>query len=166
MIRRATEQDFSKLADVENRADQLFSAIPGFENFLAFPDMTAKDYLNLPSSHQTWVYESDTILGLASTYDMDDAIYLAQLSVDPAHQGTGIGIKLLETVCKTARTAHKTGVVLCTFKNIPWNAPFYKNRGFDFLSSHQMGPQLSARAQADHVKWAQYSPRCVMGRFF
>lgn len=166
MIRRATPQDFSKLADVENRADQLFSNIPGFEDFLTFPDMTAEDYLNLPPSHQTWVYESDAILALASTYDIDDATYLGQLSVDPAHQGTGIGSKLLEIVCETAGIACKTGVVLCTFENIPWNAPFYKKRGFDFLSSDQMGPQLAKRAHIDHEKWSRYSPRCVMGRFF
>ncbi len=41
---------------------------------------------------------------------------------------------MLEQVIKTARQAAYPAVTLTTFRDVPWNAPFYTRLGFSMLS--------------------------------
>lgn len=46
------------------------------------------------------------------------------------HQGRGIGRALLAHAADWARTHGFTALSLTTFRNVPWNAPFYASFGF------------------------------------
>ncbi|MBW4457630.1 MAG: GNAT family N-acetyltransferase [Nostoc indistinguendum CM1-VF10] len=53
-----------------------------------------------------------------------------QIDVAPEHGQRGIGSALVGTVCTWAKQQGYRIVSLSTFRDIPWNAPFYSKLGF------------------------------------
>ncbi len=69
--------------------------------------------------------------------------HLEQLSVLPAHAGRGIGRALLRAGCDWATAQGYDDITLATYRDIPWNGPFYASEGFvargsvdDFWRAH------------------------------
>ncbi len=74
--------------------------------------------------------------------------HLEQLSVHPDHAGRGIGRALLRSACGWARAQGHTDLTLATYRDVPWNGPFYATEGFvelgpvdDFLRDHGLPPE-------------------------
>lgn len=61
----------------------------------------------------------------------DDVAYLRELDVDPAYQQRGIGAALVRAFVDRARDKGATATYLSTFRDPPWNAPFYRKLGFE-----------------------------------
>jgi hypothetical protein len=41
-------------------------------------------------------------------------------------------------------------VTLTTFRDVPWNRPFYERRGFEVIGEEALTPALRARREAEH----------------
>ncbi len=57
-------------------------------------------------------------------------LHIDELDVVRHHQGRGLGRRLLQTAADDAREKGLTQLSLTTFRDIPWNAPFYASFGF------------------------------------
>lgn len=75
-------------------------------------------------------------------------VHLEQLSVHPDHAGRGIGRALLRAGCGWAAERGYPEITLATYRNIPWNGPFYASEGFvergsvdEFLRAHGLPPE-------------------------
>jgi GNAT superfamily N-acetyltransferase len=86
----------------------------------------------------------DEPVGFAAVIIVDDAAHLEEIDVHPAHGRQGLGRRLVETVCAWAREHHYPAVTLTTFRDIPWNAPFYARLGFRILDKDEWTPGLRA----------------------
>lgn len=82
-------------------------------------------------------------MGFACVDVLDGAAHLWQLSVHPSAARRGIGTALVEGVCDWARSHGYPAVTLTTFRDVPWNAPFYSRLGFDVLTG-RLPPGLQA----------------------
>ena len=71
-----------------------------------------------------------------------DRIHLHELSVDPKHGRKGLGTRLIETITQFAKSSGFTGVTLSTFRDIPWNAPFYRKLGFRAMKEAEIDINL------------------------
>jgi GNAT superfamily N-acetyltransferase len=78
----------------------------------------------------------------------NNAAHLEQLSVQPDHAGHGIGRALLRAACDWARAQGYTDLTLATYRDVPWNGPFYASEGFvelgpvdDFLRAFGLPPE-------------------------
>jgi GNAT superfamily N-acetyltransferase len=60
----------------------------------------------------------------------DEDVYLHELDVDPAFQRRGVGATLVRAFVDAARAKRARDVYLATFRDPPWNAPFYRKLGF------------------------------------
>ena len=74
--------------------------------------------------------------------------HLEQLSVHPDHAGRGIGRALLRAGCDWAAEQGYPEITLATYRDIPWNGPFYASEGFvergpvdEFLGAHDLPPE-------------------------
>jgi GNAT superfamily N-acetyltransferase len=90
----------------------------------------------------------DPPVGLCRIDDIDGGAHLEQLSVQPDHAGHGIGRSLLRAACEWAQARHYREITLATYRDIPWNGPFYASEGFvergsadDFLGAHGLPPE-------------------------
>ncbi len=68
--------------------------------------------------------------------------HLEQISVLPEHGRRGIGRALLEAAATWAAGARYERLTLCTFRDVPWNGPFYRSAGFVELDEREWCPEL------------------------
>lgn len=74
----------------------------------------------------------DAVDGIDGADRADDrpGAHLEQLSVHPDHAGRGIGRALLRAGCDWAAARGYRELTLATYRDVPWNGPFYASEGF------------------------------------
>jgi len=88
------------------------------------------------------VAETDGALaGFSACQACADALHLWELAVRRDAQGKGLGKALVEATLALARARGLPAVTLSTFREIPWNAPFYARMGFRELP--ELNPRLA-----------------------
>lgn len=100
---------------------------------------------------------TDSAVGFAMAIGIGDACWLCELSVHPAHGRRGIGTALLTAFLETGRERGCTRAGLSTFRNVPFNAPFYARHGFIETFPEAAGAAL--RAQFEQEIPAGIDPR-------
>jgi GNAT superfamily N-acetyltransferase len=84
----------------------------------------------------------DPPVGFASVEVVDGVAHLGQLSVLPSASRRGLGSALVGAVCDWASSQGYEAVTLTTFRDVPWNGPFYTRLGFRTLDA--LTPGLAA----------------------
>lgn len=137
-VRPATAQDLAILPDIDARAETLFRVggyqLPRFE--AAVPET--------PAALLVW---GRPPVGYVRVDRVDDLAHVQELAVIPGQMRRGIGSALLEAACDWARENGLAAVTLTTFVDVPWNAPFYRARGF--VEAPASAPELAAIRQAE-----------------
>ena len=104
-------------------------------------------------------------MGLAIAGRVDGEGYLAELSVLPDHGRRGLGRAMIATVEDWARARSHTRLYLTTFRNVPWNRPYYERLGFSVIDEAQVGPDLAAIRKGERARGIdRISPRVCMVR--
>lgn len=144
-IRPHRPEDDAALLNIENRAAQLFRA-HGYPQVAdaPFPDVEALRAMMI--GHEAWVatLSSGEPAGYAVAGPLGRWFHLRELSVDPAHGRRGIGRALVAKVLAAAADKGFAAVTLTTFRNVPFNAPFYARLGFGELRLEEAGEDLRA----------------------
>jgi GNAT superfamily N-acetyltransferase len=146
IIRGGRASELVEVAEIERVAGVRFETIPALADLpevLAPPGALA-DAL---ARGQLWVAAAvadDAPVGFAYADVVDGAVHLEELDVLPAWGRRGIGRRLVETVIADARARGVPAVTLTTFRDVPWNAPFYAGLGFRILEPDALTPGLTA----------------------
>jgi len=122
-VRPAGPDDFPHLAELERAADEIFAAI-GIVGLP--PPPLAEEYAGAAAVLVT----GEPPVGFARIELKCGEAYLDQLSVHPTAMRQGIGTALLEAALGWAREQGHDSVFLATFRDVAWNAPFYRRHGF------------------------------------
>jgi GNAT superfamily N-acetyltransferase len=94
---------------------------------------------------------------------VDGTAHVDQLSVLPEFGRRGIGRALLETAIGWAVSSGYGELTLTTYRDVPFNAPFYRTLGFEELTD--LGPGLAAiRAHEREIGNDDFGPRIAMRR--
>ncbi len=64
---------------------------------------------------------------------LDDAAYVVEVDVHPDFSGARLGAALLDHVALLAERRGLSRLLLRTFSDVPWNAPYYRRLGFQEL---------------------------------
>ncbi|HEY9599070.1 MAG TPA: GNAT family N-acetyltransferase [Cyanophyceae cyanobacterium] len=138
-IRSARFEELALLASIELAAAKLFLGTPYSFLVNAAPlplDLVQQRF----KAGQVWVAADSRngVVGYALTQEVDATLYLQQIDVDPAHGRRGIGSALVNTVLAWAKRQGYSVMALSTFRDIPWNAPFYSKLGFYILNESEL----------------------------
>ncbi|MFI6574928.1 GNAT family N-acetyltransferase [Nocardiopsis sp. NPDC050513] len=106
----------------------------------------------------------EPVCGLAATVTVDGHTHLEQLAVHPGHGRRGLGSALLEAVCAEAVGRGDRELTLTTFRDLPWNGPWYARRGFVPLARGEWGPDLERVWEAEERAGIGVLPRIAMVR--
>jgi predicted N-acetyltransferase YhbS len=68
--------------------------------------------------------------------------HLEEVDVHPEHGRRGLGSRLVVAVCTWAATNGYSCVTLTTFRDVPWNMPFYARLGFEQIPPAELSPAL------------------------
>jgi len=91
-------------------------------------------------------------------------IYVQELDVLTSHAGRRIGAALIEQVAGIARERQLTQLVLSTYRDVPWNAPYYRRLGFRDIELADLDAALLARRDAHIARGLDESQRVFMRR--
>jgi GNAT superfamily N-acetyltransferase len=70
--------------------------------------------------------------------------HLKEIDVLPEYGKQGIGSRLIKTVVAWAMEFRYSSITLTTFRDVPWNMPFYARLGFEVISPEDLTPVLRA----------------------
>lgn len=161
-IRLAIEADLARVNEIERRAAGIFRDI-GLDEIAELPPMPMSELYRACHDERLYVAtaENDEPIGFAMVSLIDGELHLEELDVDPAHQRRGIGRALIEHACSIGRARGMASMTLHTFREIPWNEPFYASAGCVAIERHAMGPELTEKTILDA---ARFGPRRVCMR--
>ncbi len=138
-IRPSRENDLRILNDIENAASELFQNTKyGLE---IDQDPLPIELLRKQSEKGLiWVAvdDKDWPVGFAVAMILENYAHLHELSVHPKHGRRGLGRRLVDVVIQFAIKSKLSGVTLSTFRDIAWNAPFYRKLGFCDMSDGEI----------------------------
>jgi chromate reductase len=90
--------------------------------------------------------------------------HLQEIDVLPAHGCRGLGTRLVEEVCQWAASAGYDSVTLTTFRDVPWNMPFYERLGFRVVPGAELSAALRAVVEDETRRGLDPSRRVAMER--
>lgn len=153
-IRATRASDARALPAIERAAAGAFL---GWDDLAWLADgetMSVNRHMSLLLEGTHWVATDaqNRLLGFVATEREAGALHVCEMSVHPDEQRRGIGAALLRAAIAHAEDCGLPTVTLTTFRDIPWNAPFYARMGFRMLERNRMGHRLATilRREAEH----------------
>ena len=164
LVRLARADELPALERIEREAGARFDDIPALA---AVPEVLTPPGA-LPAAlarGQVWVAVADGgPVGFAYADLLEDAVHLEELDVLPAWGRKGIGTALVEAVVADARRRGLAAVTLTTFRDVPWNAPYYARLGFRLLAPDELAPGLVALLEHEERRGLPRALRVAMRR--
>ena len=159
----ARPEDVAALPAIEREAGTLFAG-------LVLPDSVLQtateleDFEEALRAEMLWVARASdgSPLGFALVDLVDGAPHLEEMDVRPDFGRRGIGACLLEAVLAWAETAGHEAVTLTTFRDLPWNAPFYAKHGFRPIAESELSPGLRELVAEEAANGLEPATRLVM----
>lgn len=161
-ITRACPADIPAMIAAEKRANQMFRAI-GYD-FVGDADVSdAEEHETVMRDGLTLVARlGAAVAGFAMFTRLDGEAHLDEVDVDPDHQRQGLARRLIAAGENWARGEGYRAMTLTTYRDVPWNAPFYRRLGFQDLAPGPERPALLALIEKE-AKWGfAVKPRLAM----
>jgi GNAT superfamily N-acetyltransferase len=155
-IREALKDELDDLRQLEEDADRLFLEV----GIGPFPVSEEENHF---ASAAVVLVSGTPPVGFACVDIVDGLAHLWQLAVHPSSGRRGIGIALVEAVCAWASANGYPAVTLTTFRDVPWNGPFYTRLGFRAIEDLSPGLEAIRRHERD-IGDDDFGPRIVMRR--
>jgi GNAT superfamily N-acetyltransferase len=153
-VRIASPDEFELIRQVELEADRLFETV-GIGPF------TNSDDENHLATAAVVLVTGRPPVGFACVDVVDGVAHLWQLSVRPEASRQGLGRALVEAACEWARSHDYPALTLTTFRDVPWNGPFYTKLGFHRVDELSPG-LLAIRRHEQAIGDDDFGPRLAM----
>lgn len=164
VVRRARQNDAAALPAIERSAAELFRTDSPLA-WLADTDVaSAAQHRQAIDNAHVWVAENTSaqLIGFIRAQDVGNQLHIEELSVSLAFQGQGAGRQLLLAAIEHARLQHMHAVTLTTFRDVPWNAPFYQRMGFVVIAPGEHEAHLLDALQKEIEQGFAVERRCAM----
>jgi GNAT superfamily N-acetyltransferase len=131
MIRPPRPDELRLLPQIENEADRSYADV-GLHFIVAMPTATLASLEHGRRHDRLWVAVSPSgrPVGFALMKLYGETAWLDQLSVLERWRRSGLGSALIERTAAQARRLGFEALYLSTYRDVPWNAPYYARRGF------------------------------------
>jgi GNAT superfamily N-acetyltransferase len=164
-IRGARSSELARLQEIELEAGRAFAEI-GMEEIAGDEPLSVAELEAFAVAGRAWVAPDGADLPIAYLLStvVDGGAHVEQVSVSPAYRGRGIGAALIDHVSAGAARDGRRWVTLTTFRDVPWNAPYYERLGFTTFPAGELGPELAALMQSEASEIPSDQPRVAMRR--
>lgn len=134
-VRVARADDLVCLQEIEVRAGSLYVDV-GLPEIAADPPPTVEE-LSAAAILLVAVDAEGRPVGYARGELLDGHAHLEQLSVLPELGRRGIGTTLMQAVADWARDRGHRALTLTTFRDVAFNEPLYRRRGFETVPTEE-----------------------------
>ncbi len=163
-IVHATRDHAPFLPAIERSAGALFRTIPGLAWIADDSIAQLQDHLEAIDARASWVAidESGQPVGFLIADTEGSALHIWEVSVHAEAQGHGIGRRLIEAAVAEASSQRHSAVTLTTFREVPWNEPYYHRLGFVTLGPDEIDDKLAAIFADEVRRGLPAERRCAM----
>lgn len=163
-VRPARPDDAEALPAIEQSAGLAFRAIPGLAWLADEDNASPEQHRALIAQGACWVAVNarDEPLGFLSAAIEGDALHIWELDVHLDWQGRGIGRALLQQAVDDTRRRGLAAITLTTFRDVAWNAPFYRKSGFEILKGAETDDRLTGLLKTEAARGLPAKRRCAM----
>ena len=150
---------------IERDAGRAFAAI-GMAEIAADDPGSVAELEGFRADGRAWVAvdEADRPVAYLLSAVVDGCAHVEQVSVAPTHARRGLGAALVDHLAAVAAGEGCPAVTLTTFRDVPWNAPYYERLGFTLVEPADQGPELRALVAAEAQRIPGDAPRVAMRR--
>ena len=162
IITTASPEHLEVLSDIELAAATMFEGyVPASVPQVSTPQ---PKFQSARSEGTLWVALSGaTPVGFALVEMLaEDLPHLEEIDVTPTHGRRGLGTALVHTVLEWVKRAGHQQITLTTFRNVPWNMPFYSRLGFVEIPTHELRPELETVVRDEAGRGLDRDQRVVM----
>lgn len=166
-IRPTCDRDAALLPEIERSSGHIFRQWPGLE-------WIADDQVQLEQQHRALIVdgvafvaelEGQGVVAFLNGEMTAEALHIWQVAVHREHQGRGVGRELMEVAQRLATDSGTNALTLTTFRQVPWNEPFYQRLGFVTLDRDDLTPRLKAVLEAEERAGLPATQRCAMKKW-
>ena len=158
MIRPPHPHEIALLPQIENAADRRYRDV-GLQCVIDMPAHSIASLTEGWRKRRLWVAASPLgrPVGFVLMALAGDSAWIDQLTVLDRWQGHGFGSALIDRAGAAARARGHDRLYLSTYRDVPWNGPFYLRRGFEHLPRstwpHVFRRQFALENAAGHPSW-------------
>lgn len=152
-LRPAAIADIPRMQQIEQDAATLFAGLD-LINIHEMATAGISDHCNAIDEGLSLVAEVEgRVAGFVIGDRYAEDVYLHELDVGRDYQRRGIGAILVRGFIDLARTQRAPSIYLSTFRDPPWNAPFYRKLGFEDVPRTDYLPWMAEieRRQAEFL---------------
>ena len=165
MIRKARGNDLPLLHGIERAADEIFRnlGMDAIADGEPAPPQALRAY---ERAGRAWVSvdERDRPIAFLVVDIVDRAAHIEQVSVHPESGRQDIGATLIEAVASWAKEQGLDAMTLMTFRDVPWNRPYYERLGFRVVDEPQLTNGLRELQAHEAALAIDRWPRVAMRR--
>ena len=165
-LRLARPADAQAMPAIERAAGKLFESVDGLAG-IAGTDTVAPERLEryIRKGHCLVAHMGEAMAGFLVNEPFRRELHIWEFSVHPDYQQRGIGAGLLRACAIDARNSGFAALTLTTFRDVPWNAPFYERLGFEEVTALDAHPRLAGELALEADHGLPIERRCAMISF-
>lgn len=170
-IRQARPDELHLLEAIDVAADRRFDTTPYAAAIATYDPLTVEELAAMQDAWRLWVAVGEDGLPVAFAHtqtDGDTVLHYAQVSVHPDHAGNRLAKQLLDGLIRYHRGRGIAEVTLTTFRDVPWNAPYYARLGFEEIPDAEadadphLGPRLADQVAHGLPRESRVAMRLVL----
>jgi membrane protease YdiL (CAAX protease family)/GNAT superfamily N-acetyltransferase len=162
----ARPEDVASLPEIEREASSLFRGVPGLvlPPTILVETTSHEELAEAQQEGRLFVARAQDggVVGFALVDFVGGVPHLEEMDVRPAYGHQGIGRRLLAAVREWARAHGHAAITLTTFRDVPWNEPFYASAGFRGVAPGEQSPELEQRIRDEARRGLDPATRVVM----
>ncbi|EJD6656626.1 TPA: GNAT family N-acetyltransferase [Enterobacter cloacae] len=160
-VRPTRPGDVTALPAIERAAGERFRDYPELAWLAEGEVISAEQHLDYAERGLSWLALANELpVGFILAETHVSSLFIVELSVHLDWQGKGIGRRLIACVADQARKRGLASLTLTTFRDVPWNAPFYARLGFEMITT--LTPELREKREEETAHGLAYDARCAM----
>lgn len=162
-LRLARPADAVGMPAIERAAAELFTHGEGVEGFDPDDTWEVPDLERLiRKGHSLVAHVGEALAGFLLAQPFGRELHIWEMDVLPAFGRRGIGAGLVRAAQIDARNTGFRALTLTTFRDLPWNAPFYARLGFEEVTALDAHPRLAGELANEVDDGLPADRRCAM----
>ncbi len=165
-IRLARREDAGALPAIERSGAELLGGYPGIEGIDPDRVMTSAQYRALiAKGHSLVATVANRVVGFLVSEPCGRELHIREMDVASQWRRQGIGAILIRACGIDAVNAGFAALTLTTFRDVPWNAPFYARLGFVEVAEPEEHSRLNTELVKEDLAGLRREQRVAMIRF-
>lgn len=162
-VRRGASADLPLLGDIERDAAELYREV-GYDFCADGPVRDAEELRTALDTGAVFVActADGRICGFALVWRVDGCAHLLELAVCPRDQGKRLGRCLIDAAEGWTKAEGLAELTLTTYRDVSWNAPFYRRLGYQVFDPEGWRSGLAAIQHEEAESGFAVQPRVAM----